>query len=613
MDAYIESLPFKGLLKALHKRCKISQRRLVQRMREKHLRTIGTAERWNLSVRLKISKKALYLPIIFCFVAWLAACGNNASHNLTAATPDKQVLRAPVEGGDFDSLDPALTTGGLGAPFNLIYAGLVTLKDNGTVANDLAATYQVSSDGLTYTFTLRSGLKFSDGAPLTAKDVAYSLNRVLLPATKSPVSGYLNLLKDYDKVTNGHISTLIGDSIIVKDSQTLSLVISKPAAYFLEALTYSTGDVVEQKLIDKYGTSWTDHLAEGSGDGPFKVESYGHTTSLVLVPNPNYDGFKPKIQRIVYTIASNRDSNYKAYQAGQYDLAPVPPALDSIAKTKPGFQEMSALSSRFIELNYLVKPLDNIKIRQALDLAINKDLIIGHTIGPVVTPSNHIVPNGIPGYNPQLTGPAGVAGTTGDKIKAQQLFQQGLQEEGYSSVSQLPSLSLEYNNAYKAGEDTITSIVDDWKSTLGITIKMVGVQPNQLLQDQTSTIGHTGPLQLWYGDWSTDYPDAQDWLSNFFAKGGQNNFANYGQNNSSAATEQQAVQAELARADGDQNETERLKLYQDAEQKIVNDVGWIVTYQSSFAYSVNPKLQGWKLNSLGNIATSDWANIYFAQ
>ena len=146
---------------------------------------------------------------------------------------------------------------------------------------------------------------------------------------------------------------------------------------------------------------------------------------------------------------------------------------------------------------------------------------------------------------------------------------------------------------------------------LGITIN--GVQDNQLFQDEVSTTGHTGPLQLWYGGWGADYPDPQDWLSNFFAKGGQDNYANYGQNNSPAATEQQAVQAELAQADGDQNQAERLRLYQDAEQKIVNDVGWITLYQTAYVVSVNPKLQGFKLNALATSATSDWANIYFAQ
>jgi ABC-type oligopeptide transport system substrate-binding subunit len=295
----------------------------------------------------------------------------------------------------------------------------------------------------------------------------------------------------------------------------------------------------------------------------------------VLVPNPNYYGFKPKLSKIIYNIGSDRDSNYKAFQAGQYDAAPVPPALEAVAAKKPGFQQVPALASRFIEMNWLVKPLDNVHVRQALDLAINKDLIINHVIGPnIVTPSNHIVPKGIPGYNDKLTGPGGVAGT--------------------------------------AGADTITSIVAEWKSVLGITVKTVGVQPNQLLDDEANTLGKP-TLQMWYGVWGADYPDPQDWLSNFFANGGQDNFANYGQNNSAAASEQQAVQAELAKADGDQNQAERLQLYQDAEQKIVNDVGWIVTYQSSYGYAVNPKLHGWHLNPLGSIATDDWADIYFVQ
>ncbi|MBV9615446.1 MAG: peptide ABC transporter substrate-binding protein, partial [Ktedonobacteraceae bacterium] len=478
--------------------------------------------------------------------------------------------------------------------------------------DQLAQSHQVSSDGLTYTFTLRSGLKFSDGTPLTANDVAYSLNRVLLPATKSSVTNYLDLLKDYDKVTAGKIPTLIGDSIIVKDPTTISLVISKRAAYFLESLTYSTGDVVQRKLVDKYGAKWIDHLEEGAGSGPFEVQSYGHTTSLVLVPNPNYYAFKPKIQKIIYTIGSDRDSNYKAYQAGQYDVAAVPPALDPVAKTKPGFQLVPALASRYIGMNYLVKPLDNIKIRQALDLAINKDLIIARVIGSVVTPSNHIVPNGIPGYNENLTGPDGVAGTAGDQAKAKALFQQGMQEEGYSSVSQLPSLTLNYNVSYQAGANTINAIVAEWKQVLGITVKTVGEQSDQFVQDEDTNFG-SKKLQMWYGNWGADYPDAADWLTLFFGKDASHNGFNYGQNTSSAATEQQAVQAEMAQADEEQDAAKRIQLYQDAEQKIVNDVGWITTYQSSYAYSVNPKLQNFKLNSLGSIATSDWANIYFAQ
>lgn len=150
------------------------------------------------------------------------------------------------------------------------------------------------------------------------------------------------------------------------------------------------------------------------------------------------------------------------------------------------------------------------------------------------------------------------------------------------------------------------------KQILGINIKAVAEQNDQLLQDENTNFG-SKKLQMWYGVWGADYPDSQDWLTLFFGKNALHNGFNYGQNSSAAAAEQQVVQAEMAQADAEQDPTARTKLYQDAEQKIVNDVGWITTYQASYVYSVNPKLQNWKLNSLGSIATSDWANIYFAQ
>jgi ABC-type transport system substrate-binding protein len=558
----------------------------------------------------------LSLASIFCVLAiLLAACGGgsgngNGSGNGTTNLAAKQVLREPVEGGDYDSLDPALTAGGLGEPINLIFTGLVAADDQGNIHKELADSYQISPDGLTYTFTLHKGLQFSNGDKLDANDVAYSINRAIDPATKSNVSNYLSLLKDYDKFSAGQIKTLIGDSIIVKDANTISLVLSKPAAYFLQALNYSTGDVVNKNLTTKYGAKWVDHLQEGAGDGPFMVKSYSHTTGLVLIPNPKFFKFQPKLQEIDYIFAGNRDSIFKSMKAGQFDLAPVPPALDAANKDLPGYQTSSALASRFIGMNYLVKPLDNIKIRQALALALNKDQIINNIIGTSVTPSNHIILNGIPGYNPHLTGPLGVTGTKGDQGKAKQLFAEGLKEEGYSSASQLPILTLIYDQSYKSGADTIAAIADAWKQELGFNVKLSGVQLADLNNQWFDTAGNT-KLAMWYGEYGADYQDPQDWTTHFFGKGAQLNGFNYGQNNSSDASAQQAVQDEMAKADTTQDQTTRLKLYQDAEQKLVNDVPYITTYQSSYSYLVNPKLHGWKLYPLGSMATDDWADVYF--
>src|SRR5947199_5325888 len=170
------------------------------------------------------------LSISCILILFLTACAGESTQstqkNLVAAPADKQILRFPLEGEDFSTLDPALTTEGLGDPFNLIYTGLVSIKGDGTITDQLAASHAVSADGLTYTFTLRPNLTFSDGTPLTARDVAYSINRTLLPATQSNVRVYLSLLKDFDKVTSGAIPTALGDSLIVKDDRTISITLS---------------------------------------------------------------------------------------------------------------------------------------------------------------------------------------------------------------------------------------------------------------------------------------------------------------------------------------------------------------------------------------------------
>ncbi|MBE3560524.1 MAG: peptide ABC transporter substrate-binding protein [Ktedonobacteraceae bacterium] len=407
-------------------------------------------------MRLKTVPGFTRLSVIVCCCAIvLAACGSgnplpagkNTGNQPVAAPPDKQIVRMPAEGGDFATLDPALTAL-TGEPMNIIFTGLVGLKADGTVGDQLAASHEVSADGLTYTFKLKPNLKFSDGSPLTADDVAYSINRAVSPATKSNVRTYLNMLKDFDKITSGKIPTLIGDSLIVKDPSTISIVLSKPAAYFLQALTYPTSYVVQRKLIEQYGDKWTDHLNEGGGAGPFKVESYSHTTGLVLVPNPNYYGPKPKLQKIQYIIAGDRDSNYRALRAGQYDIALVPPSQIEFASKQAGFQSIPSLTTNYIGLNYLAKPFDNIKIRQAFALAIDKELIAKRIIGNASIPRNHIVLKGMAGYNENLTGPTGVTSLAGDQAKAKQLFQEGLQEAGYGSVDKLPPLSLAYTVSY---------------------------------------------------------------------------------------------------------------------------------------------------------------------
>ncbi len=405
---------------------------------------------------MRPGKKITYgfLPALLClFAILLAACGGATttppgSSGPTKAAANKQIAILPESGvSDIATFDPGLSTDLPSiAAIDLVFTGLVQLDDNLKVQPNLAASYSEGSDGLTWTFHLRPNLKFSDGTPLTSADVAYSIDRALQPAEKSPVGPiYLALIKDSDKLVAGKIKTIIGDSVMTPDPSTVVLVANKKASYFLDALTYSCSYVLEKSLIDKYGnTKFTDHLTEGGGDGPFKVASYTHGQNIIFVPNPNYYGPAPQLAKIVYPFYKDADTVYKAYQVGQVDSSGVPSAnLAEARKLTNEFHPVPQLWISYYAMNFLVKPFDNIKIRQAFELAINKDLIVQTVWKNALIPTNHIVPKGMPGYTPNLTGPDGVASTAGDPTKAKALFTAGLQEEGMT-LATLPPIRLTY-------------------------------------------------------------------------------------------------------------------------------------------------------------------------
>src|SRR5712692_11917729 len=181
---------------------------------------------------MRPSKKftVMLLPKLLCLVAMLiAACGSSAPPPATGngpASPDKQVLRWPIGATDFGTFDPARVQLAVDAEsLQTVFTGLVEFDAKLNIVDQLAQSHEVSSDGLTYTFHLRPNLKFSDGTPLTSQDVVYSINRALLPATRSEVGYYLNLLKDYEKITTGKVPTLIGDSLLAPDPNIVQIIV----------------------------------------------------------------------------------------------------------------------------------------------------------------------------------------------------------------------------------------------------------------------------------------------------------------------------------------------------------------------------------------------------
>ena len=571
-----------------------------------------------LIINVILTGLALLLVVGSCsfftsFMRFRAGCSCAPSGPLPAPF-SQQIYRSPLVGiTDSTVLDPALARDiqSINAT-NMVYTGLMTLDDSLMVEPQLATTYNVSADGLHWKFYLRPNLKFSDGTPLTSADVAFSIDRALQPATRSTTSlTYLGLIKDSDKLHAGQIRTIIGDSIVLPDAITIVITISKPAGYFLKALAYPGSYVVEKRLIEKYGPQkFTDHLNEGGGDGPFMVSRYIHGKEFDFAPNPNYYSPHPQLQKVILPFYKDVEASFQAYQAGQIDTTAIPEALLPQERMHNDFRQVPQLTTYYYAMNYLVKPFDNIHIRQAFALAVNKDLIAHSVYKDTVVASNHIVPQGMPGYNPNLTGPEGVASTKGDPAKAKALLQQGLQEEGWSSVSQMPAIQLTYPSGTQDLDNEIAAVVQMWQTNLGVSVKANAEDFNKLLTDTEAALNNPKGLQFWELAWIADYPDPQDWTTLQFGKGALYNQLNYGQNNSADAATQQQVQQQLAAADVNPDQTSRLQAYNQAEQQLVNDVAWLPMDQQAYSQVLKPYVKGLVFNPQLLIPPDDWGNVY---
>ncbi|MEO8954107.1 MAG: peptide ABC transporter substrate-binding protein [Ktedonobacteraceae bacterium] len=563
------------------------------------------------------------LPTLLAVVAMLlAACGGSgtvpgASPTTAAKAPaSQQVYHWAVANPDIATFDPAQASDVLSSDaINMVFTGMVEINDKLAVTPELASSYDVSSDGLTYTFHLRSGLMFSDGTPLTSADVAYSIDRALSP-TISNLSGisltYLGLIKDAAGRTTGKVASLINDSILTPDANTVVLKVIRPTAYFLQALTYPTAYVVEKKLIDKYGLKFTDHLDEGGGDGPFKVKSYNHSTGIVFVRNDNYWGPKAQLAEVDQVFYKTSDASYQAYLANQVDVTAVPSAEYPTAKSRADFSQTPNLAIYYFSMNYLAKPFDNIHIRQAFELALNKDAITTAIYKGRYTPTCHIIPAGMYGYNPNLQCPGG-APTAGDATKAKALLQQGMQEEGYSSIAQMPPIKFTLESGSPDLANEVTTAIGMWQRNLGVTVGTSIVDFNTLLTATANSTGKSpaqGGLQMWALGWIADYPDPQDWVTLQFGLGQASNNWNYGNNNCTCAAAQKANQTAMTAADANSDPTARAAAYNKIEQELVNEVAWLSMFQSPTARLRKSYVVGFTPNAQGSTPPQDWGNIY---
>ncbi|HEY1388413.1 MAG TPA: peptide ABC transporter substrate-binding protein [Ktedonobacterales bacterium] len=512
---------------------------------------------------------------------------------------------------DITTLDPAqcadTTCIGLVA---MLFDGLVALDSNEHVKPWGAQSWTVSLDGLTYIFKLQPNQRFSDGTPVKPSDYAWSIDRSANPCLGSSVSYYLAAIKDASAFNGavcdngkvqGSVTSLVGDSVIPDDSaNTLTIKLARPAGYFLAALTNSTSFALEKSVVTGANLgkddAWLDHLATGAtgqgGSGMFYVSAWNHQGTLTLKRNPNWWGTKPHFTEVDFTLFASSDVQYSFFQKYQTQAFTdtIPPNQIAAAKKLTYYHEQPALITLSLKLNWKLAPFDDINARKAFCLAINRDQVNQQVYHGLNIPGWHIVPKGMDGYNARAQGIDG-APSAGDTALAQQYWQRYLAAHHNSA----PPIALP-NRSSGAGQAAIALYQQSWKQALGVQVTTFPIR---------TVVENPYSEQLSLFGWTADYPDPQDWLTMPFATASPFN---------SQSASVPDADNRMRQADMLSDTAQRIPLYNQAEQLLINSVAVCPLYQYVYHYALRPWVKGGFVEDAGGVFTNDaWVTGYIAK
>jgi peptide/nickel transport system substrate-binding protein/oligopeptide transport system substrate-binding protein len=540
--------------------------------------------------------------------------------------PDSQQIFHPQEigpaNGDLETLDPALIE--FQTDYDnaqLLFPALVTLDEHSQPIDWAASSHEVSADGLTYTFHLRAGMTWSDGAPIDATTYAYAINRSEDPCTDSPNANYLDPIKGatalyHETCPTGatHVrDTLIGKSVIASDPQTLTIILAQPAGYFLTALTSATAWAVPQQLIEQYADKWTEHLADNGGFGGnlYRLTRWDHAGHLEFERNARFWGKKPLLRRIESTLYQSTEAAWNAFTTSKEDTSQPP--LDSLTGssrwTDTVIQQTPQLSLSWLTPNWQIAPFDDLRVRQAFSLALDRHALAtaassatsfsSLTVKDLRFPSIHLLPEGMPGYNPCLADAAGRTGTGAlapALTPARALASSYAAERCGGDFASCPpvNLCLRSGSFLPTAANTLTSewttAFPGWRIFSG-----GGCDRQQVFQGQA--------IQFYTSGWLADYPDPHDFITQLWTTHAPYPFHH-------PVVSIPAVDALCAQADASSDQAVRISLYQQAEQLLVNQVAAIPLYQSTATYIVRSRVVGWRMTPAGQTPLSVWQQVY---
>ena len=518
---------------------------------------------------------------ILCFsliFTWGCSRQNNATNN-----DDQKILKV-AQTEDPKTGDVQRTTEDYAIPLN-IYDRLVEAETTSPGVSELvtglAEKWDVSDDGRIYTFYLRKGVKFHNGEELKADDVLFTFDRMLNPNTKALNTDFLDMIDGAKDRMEGKSDNVKGLKVI--DDYKIEITLEKSFAPFLANLATPAGSIYNRKATEEAKDQFGLEPKLTVGTGPFKLKEWVVNDHVTLEAFDGYFRGRADLNGVLYKIIPDGETQRMLFETGELDVFDCDNARSQI----PYFEKSDKWKNQVVKgprvgiyyycINESIKPFDDVRVRKAIQMGINKQLILDKMYYGKGEVANAIMPPGLAGHNPSAKE------IQYDLEKGKEL----LKEAGYPD-----------------GFDMTIAQITDKPNTLKVNeivqamLKEIGINVEIKQMDSASFYGtrREGKLPMYLSDWSADFNDPDNFIYTFFAP--RNSKArSFNYNNEDVAQKLETARCMI-------NQEERYKLYQEMEEQIViNDAAWVPLFTLEHLFVVQPKVKNFK------VAWNGWSNM----